>query len=91
MPPVEGGYFADADLFGRGAKAFVFVHGQEVILHFLFVVYPVERGVDGFFECTPAFLTTIALDAEVFAVSVECAAIAAWARKSREACCECED
>jgi len=63
----------------------VLVHGKEVVLHFLFVVYPMEGCVDSFLERAPAFLASVALDTEIPAVTVEFAAGAARTGKAGEA------
>jgi len=47
-------------------------------------VYPVEWGVDGFFECPPAVLASETLDAKMTPVPVEYGAAAPWAGKTGE-------
>jgi hypothetical protein len=39
--------------------------------HFLFVVYPVQRGVDGLFEAPAAFFAPVTLYAEAMSVLAE--------------------
>ena len=39
-----------------------------VLYHFCFVVYPVQRGVDGLFEAASAFFAPVALYAEAMAM-----------------------
>jgi len=85
VPPIEGSHFADADLVSCCADAFPVVHGLNVVMHFLFVVYPMKRGVDGFFEGPRALLASVALYAEVAAVTVEFGAAAPRAREAGEA------
>ncbi len=59
------------------------MHGDEVVQHFLFVVYAVKRCVDGFVEGAPAACAAVALYAEVSPRFVKSCAGAARTCKSR--------
>lgn len=57
-------------------------HGGDVVEHFLFVVYSVERGVDGFVEASSALFAEVALDGAACAVFADGVAAAAGAAES---------
>lgn len=60
------------------------VHGEEVVLHFLFVVDAVKRRVDCFMvESTPAIAATVALYSKLSPVFMKGCAVAPRTCESR--------
>ncbi len=71
MPPAKLYVDGYSDFSGCFADGQVFLHGFGVADHFRFVVYPVQGGVDRFFEAPPACFATVTLYAEALSVFAE--------------------